>query len=185
MERSKENVSDGGAVPVLVVTLVTLVIVTPRPQPEQAAALVVIGCSLGQEALSENGGALTTAETEELRRPGLYGPLGVVAIITSWTEGSVAGTVQRLPIGEPSDGRPCKGPRTVIVTSRIPAAPLEAEVAFTTSGLYVNGEKGWTAIPQTAAPNKRVRISLIRDAPGNVTVEVEDVNTGSPFRYCH
>jgi hypothetical protein len=178
------RIAAGGAAPILVVALVGLLLVTPRSGPEQAAALVVVGCSLDHERLTENTGALTSGEAEALRRLGVAGPLGVVAIITPWSAAGAVGAVQPLPIGEPPNSRPREGPRTVIVTPELPDAPLELGVAYTTGGLYLRQGTGWTTIPEARPANKRVRISPIRGAPGNFTVELEDVNMGSSFRYC-
>ena len=174
----------GGVVPALVIALAALIPTLPRPRPEQAAALVVIGCSLTHEELSEKAGALTAGEADELRRLGLMGPLGVVAIITPWSAGRATGTLPPLPIGEPSRGSPRTGPRTVIVTRRLPTAALEVDVAFDASALYVHRDAEWTTIPATVTTSRRARISPIRDAPGNVTLELEGVSMGTSFRYC-
>ena len=75
----------GAAIPVaVVVALVALMLAEPRArvEPHQAAALVIVGCALDHAQLSPSSGALTAAELQALRRLGVAGPVGVVAIIT-------------------------------------------------------------------------------------------------------
>jgi hypothetical protein len=176
----------GGAIPVAVVALVALMLAEPRDgaEPQQAAALVVLGCSLDHARLSPSSGALTAAELGELRRLGVAGPVGIVTIITPWTRSGAAGGIQQLPIGETPDGRPRGEPRTVIITPRLPDSPLELDVAFPTPGLYLKTDQGWTTIPADLRATRKVRIAPIRNAPGNVRVELSDVSLGSAFRYC-
>jgi hypothetical protein len=109
----------------------------------------------------------------------------MVAIFTPWTpDARSMGPIQQLPVGEPTQGRPREGPRTVVVMPQFPDASLELEVTLSTGGLYVRRDMSLTAIPETPGTAKRVRIVPIRDAPGNVTVELEDVSMGTSFRYC-
>jgi hypothetical protein len=129
-------------------------------------------------------GALTERELGELRRLGVAGRVGVIAIITPRTASRAAGAIQQLPIGETPDGRPRTEPRTVIVTPRFPDAPLELDVAFPSPGLYVKRDQGWTTIPTDLKATRKVRIAPITNAPGNVDVDLEEVGLGSSFRYC-
>src|SRR5262245_8785319 len=115
-----------------------------------------------------SGYLATAAELNELRRLGIAGPLGVVAIITPGTASRAAGGMQQLPIGEAADGRPRDEPRTVIVAPRFPDAPLELDVAFSTPGLYVKRDQGWTTIPADLKATRKVRIAPVANAPGNV-----------------
>jgi len=182
---SMARLAVGAAIPVAVVALVALTLAEPRAGvgPQQAAALVIVGCALDHAQLSPSSGALTVAELQALRRLGVAGPVGVVAIITPWTS-RAAGGMQQLPIGATADGKPRSKPRTVIVTPRFPAAPLELDVAFPSPGLYVKREQGWTMIPTDLNATRKVRIAPITDAPGNVHVDLSDVSLGSSFRYC-
>ena len=183
---SVSRLAVGGAIPVAVIALVALMLAEPggRAEPQQAAALVIIGCSLDHAQLSPSSGALTAVELGELRRLGVAGPVGVVAIITPWTAGRAAGGMQELPGGETSDGRPRAEPRTVIVTPRFPDAPLELDVAFPSPGLYVRRDQGWTTVATDLKATRRVRIAPITGAPGKVHVELSDVGLGSSFRHC-
>jgi hypothetical protein len=70
------------------------------------------------------------------------------------------------------------------VTPRLPTTPLELNVAFTTSAIYVQKESEWIAIPAGVAAARRTRIAPIPSAPGNVTLDLEDVGMGTSFRYC-
>jgi hypothetical protein len=183
---SVSRLAVAGAIPVAVVAVVALMLAEPRAraEPQQAAALVIIGCSLDHAELSPSSGALTDRERGELRRLGVVGPVGVVAIITPWTASRGAGGMQQLPIGETGDGQPREQTRTVIVTPRLPDAPLELYVAFPSPGLYLKRDQGWTTIPAELKATRRVRLAPITDAPGNVHVELADVALGSSFRYC-
>lgn len=166
----------GGALPVMVVAFAVLVLVIPSPLPTMAAGRVVIGCSLDRQELSEERGGLRPSESDKLRQLGIEGSIGVVAIITPFVQDAAAsGNLQQRKHDEP---------RTVIVVPRFPEMPLDLSVAFTTAGLYVRRDMGWTTIPNIPAIAKRVRIEPIRDAPGNVTIQIEDVSMGSSFHYC-
>ena len=182
---SMTRLAVGAAIPVAVVALVALMLAEPRArvEPQQAAALVIVGCALDHAQLSPSSGALTVAELQVRRRLGVAGPVGVVAIITPWTS-RAAGGIQQLPIGETADAQPRSKPRTVIVTPRFPDAPLELDVAFPSPGLYVKRDEAWTTMPTDLRATRKVRIAPIKGAPGNVDVELADVGLGSSFRYC-
>jgi hypothetical protein len=172
-----------GAAPIFVIALTGLAIVTPRAQPEQASAFVVMGCALDHTRLADERGGLTAEETEQLRRLGVGGSPAVVAIITPWTaHAGGPGSIQQLPSGQPQ--RPGEARRTVIVVPELADLPVEVPVSFSAAGLYVKLHTGWTTIPTIAGATKMVRVAPIHNAPGNITVRLESVSMGSSYRYC-
>ena len=108
----------------------------------------------------------TPDEADELRRLGVAGCVGIVAIIIPWP-----------------DGRGTAYPRTVVVVPTFP--PIDLDVAYTASSLHMwNGNNGWVSVPKSTAPGRRV---LILPDPGgseNCTLGLEDAALVNHYSYC-